>query len=75
MVYSRVKNGVIFCTVTDIYNIDISADDFWISHDSETDFSVGDKYPVFNPSNLKPPSSWGATSMDGDPLNFIATTI
>jgi hypothetical protein len=75
MVYSRIKNNIVYCTVEDIYTIDITADDFWISHDNLTDFAVGDKYPVHNIQQEKATSKWGATSMDSEPLNFLANTV
>jgi len=35
MVYSRVKDGVIYCTVSEHYDIEVSNMDYWIGHSNK----------------------------------------
>lgn len=74
IVYSRVINGMINTTALDPYT-DNHDNDFWISHDSEIKYSPGDIYVP--PVTVTPavPSSWGVTSMDADPITFIANKV
>jgi hypothetical protein len=72
IVYSRVMNGMINTTALAPYT-DNTENDFWISHDDEIKYSPGDIYVP--PVAPKVSSSWGVTSMDADPITFVASTV
>ena len=72
IVYSRVMNGMINTTASEPYT-DNSDNDFWISHDSEIKYAPGDIY--MPPVTTKAPSSWSVTSMDSDPIAFVANKV
>lgn len=74
IVYSRVMNGMINTTASEPYTNNTDTD-FWIEHDDSIRYSPGHPYvkpTVFAPRTL---SAWGATSMDNDPLDYIATAV
>lgn len=72
IVYSRVMNGMINTTALEPYTANTD-NDFWISHDSEIKYAPGDIYVP--PVAPKDPSSWSVTSMDADPITFVANTV
>jgi len=65
-------NGMINTTALSPYT-DNYDNDFWISHDDEIKYSPGDIYVP--PVAPKVPSSWGVTSMDGEPMTFITNKV
>jgi hypothetical protein len=71
IVYSRVMNGIINTTALAPYT-DNTENDFWISHDDEIKYSPGD---IYIPPVAQTTSSWGVTSMDADPITFVANNV
>jgi len=67
-------NGMINTTASEPYT-DNTDTDFWIEHDSEIRYSPGDIYVSPTPVQTPQPSAWGVTSMDADPVTFIANTV
>ena len=74
MIYSRVKDGVIYCTVSEHYDIEVSNTDYWIGHDSAQEYPVGSVYPPVRIIKPRKPSAWNVTSMDAEPIQFNTTT-
>jgi len=60
-------------TALEPYTSDTSSD-FWFEHSSDIKYAPGDIYISPDTNAPRPPSAWGATSMDAEPLTFIANT-